>query len=98
MRCAGLQQYFCGRYQCKFELQRSSDFVSIGAIRTDCLFQASYTFSKAIDQGASFENELNPLNFNATRGLSLLDAKIGSFSARCGSCLCRSTTGSKGKL
>ena len=32
------------------------------------LFQASYTFSKAIDQGASFENELNPLNFNATRG------------------------------
>jgi hypothetical protein len=38
-------------------------------------FQASYTFSKAIDQGASFENELNPLNFNATRGLSLLDAK-----------------------
>jgi len=39
------------------------------------LFQASYTFSKAIDQGASFENELNPLNFNSTRGLSLLDAK-----------------------
>jgi hypothetical protein len=39
------------------------------------LFQASYTFSKAIDQGASFENELNPLNFNATRGTSLLSAK-----------------------
>ncbi|MGA9571341.1 MAG: TonB-dependent receptor [Candidatus Acidiferrales bacterium] len=39
------------------------------------LFQASYTFSKAIDQGASFENELNPINFNATRGDSLLDAK-----------------------
>jgi hypothetical protein len=39
------------------------------------LFEASYTFSKAIDQGASFENELNPVNFNATRGLSLLDAK-----------------------
>jgi Carboxypeptidase regulatory-like domain/TonB-dependent Receptor Plug Domain/TonB dependent receptor len=39
------------------------------------LFQASYTFSKAIDQGASFENELNPVNANATRGLSLLDAK-----------------------
>jgi hypothetical protein len=39
------------------------------------LFQASYTFSKAIDQGASFENELNPVNFGATRGLSLLDAK-----------------------
>jgi hypothetical protein len=39
------------------------------------MFSASYTFSKAIDQGASFENELNPLNFNATRGVSLLDAK-----------------------
>jgi hypothetical protein len=38
-------------------------------------FQASYTFSKAIDQGASFENELNPINYNATRGDSLLDAK-----------------------
>jgi hypothetical protein len=39
------------------------------------LFQASYTYSKAIDQGASFENELNPLDYNGTRGLSLLDAK-----------------------
>jgi hypothetical protein len=39
------------------------------------LFQASYTFSKAIDQGASFENELNPINPRATRGISLLDAK-----------------------
>src|SRR5271170_6255247 len=39
------------------------------------LFQFSYTFSKAIDPGASFENELNPLNYDATRGLSLLDAK-----------------------
>jgi hypothetical protein len=39
------------------------------------LFQASYTFSKAIDQAASFENELNSLNFKATRGLSLLDAR-----------------------
>ena len=39
------------------------------------MFQASYTFSKAIDQGASFENELNPINFNATRGDSLLSAK-----------------------
>ncbi|HTZ48727.1 MAG TPA: carboxypeptidase regulatory-like domain-containing protein [Verrucomicrobiae bacterium] len=38
------------------------------------LFQASYTYSKAIDQGASFENELNPIYPNATRGLSLLDA------------------------
>lgn len=39
------------------------------------LFQASYTLSKAIDQGASFENELNPTDPNGTRGLSLLDAK-----------------------
>ncbi|MGB0033887.1 MAG: carboxypeptidase regulatory-like domain-containing protein [Candidatus Acidiferrales bacterium] len=39
------------------------------------LFQASYTYSKAIDQGASFENELNPLNFGATRGVSLLSAR-----------------------
>jgi len=31
--------------------------------------------SKAIDQGASFENELNPTDPDATRGLSLLDAK-----------------------
>ncbi|MGA8765730.1 MAG: carboxypeptidase regulatory-like domain-containing protein [Candidatus Acidiferrales bacterium] len=39
------------------------------------MFQASYTYSKAIDQGASFENELNPLNFRATRGVSLVDAR-----------------------
>jgi len=39
------------------------------------VFQGSYTFSKAIDQGASFENELNPINPRATRGLSLLSAK-----------------------
>jgi len=39
------------------------------------VFEASYTFSKAIDQGASFESELNPINPRATRGLSLLDAK-----------------------
>ena len=39
------------------------------------LFQASYTFSKAIDQGASFESTLDPLNFNFTRGVSLLDAR-----------------------
>jgi len=38
------------------------------------MFQASYTYSKAIDQGASFENELNPVNQRATRGVSLLDA------------------------
>ena len=39
------------------------------------LFQGSYTFSKAIDQGATFENELNPINPRATRGVSLLSAK-----------------------
>ena len=39
------------------------------------LFTASYTFSKSIDQGASFENALDPLNFNFTRGLSLNDAR-----------------------
>jgi len=39
------------------------------------MFQASYTYSKAIDQGASFENQLNPIYANYTRGLSLLDAK-----------------------
>ena len=39
------------------------------------LFQASYTYSKAIDQGASFENALDPLDFNFTRGLSLNDAR-----------------------
>ncbi|MGH9827139.1 MAG: hypothetical protein ACREDR_28260, partial [Blastocatellia bacterium] len=39
------------------------------------MFEASYTFSKAIDQGASFENELDPTNFNFTRGESLLSAK-----------------------
>ncbi len=38
-------------------------------------FSFAYTFSKAIDQGASFENELNPLNFKLSRGLSLVDAK-----------------------
>jgi len=39
------------------------------------MFQASYTWSKAIDQGASFENELNPIDPRATRGVSLLSAK-----------------------
>jgi Carboxypeptidase regulatory-like domain len=38
-------------------------------------FSASYTYSKAIDQGASFENELNPFNFRRSRGLSLVDAR-----------------------
>jgi hypothetical protein len=39
------------------------------------LFQASYTYSKAIDQGASFESTLDPLNFDFSRGVSLLDAR-----------------------
>ncbi len=38
-------------------------------------FSFAYTFSKAMDQGASFENELNPINFKLSRGLSLVDAK-----------------------
>ncbi len=35
----------------------------------------AYTYSKAIDQGATFENELNPFNFRKSRGLSLIDAR-----------------------
>ena len=38
-------------------------------------FSFAYTFSKAMDQGASFENELNPIDFKLSRGLSLVDAK-----------------------
>jgi hypothetical protein len=38
-------------------------------------FNFSYTFSKAIDQGASFENELNPLDYALSRGDSLNYAK-----------------------
>jgi hypothetical protein len=38
-------------------------------------FSASYTYSKAIDQGASFENQLNPFDFRRSRGLSLVDAR-----------------------
>jgi Carboxypeptidase regulatory-like domain len=38
-------------------------------------FQASYTFSKSIDNSSSFESALNPLDFNATRGLSAFDAR-----------------------
>ncbi|HEV2950316.1 MAG TPA: hypothetical protein VGX70_23250 [Gemmataceae bacterium] len=38
-------------------------------------FQMSYTFSKSIDDGSSFENQLNPVNFNVSRGLSLYDAR-----------------------
>jgi hypothetical protein len=38
-------------------------------------FQASYTLSKTMDNASSFESALNPLNFNATYGLSAYDAK-----------------------
>jgi len=38
-------------------------------------FQASYTYSKTIDDASSFENILNPYDLNATKGLSLFDAR-----------------------
>ena len=38
-------------------------------------FQASYTWSKTMDNASSFESALNPLNFNATYGLSDYDAR-----------------------
>ena len=38
-------------------------------------FQASYTFSKSLDNASSFESALNPLNFNSTYGLSNYDAR-----------------------
>ncbi len=38
-------------------------------------FQVSYTWSKSIDNASSFESLLNPLNFRASRSLSLFDAR-----------------------
>jgi len=38
-------------------------------------FQASYTFSKSLDNASSFESALNPLDFNATYGLSNYDSR-----------------------
>jgi Carboxypeptidase regulatory-like domain len=38
-------------------------------------FQAAYTWSKTMDNASSFESALNPLNFNATYGLSAYDAR-----------------------
>ena len=38
-------------------------------------FQASYTLSKSLDNASSFESALNPLNFNASYGLSNYDAR-----------------------
>ena len=37
-------------------------------------FQAAYTFSKSIDQASSFEETLNPFNFDANRALSLFNS------------------------
>jgi hypothetical protein len=38
-------------------------------------FQASYTLSKSLDTASSFEDALNPLDFNATYGLSSFDSR-----------------------
>ena len=38
-------------------------------------FQASYTYSKSLDNASSFEEILNPTNFNATYGPSLYDSR-----------------------
>ena len=38
-------------------------------------FQASYTYSKSLDNASSFEEILNPTNFNSTYGPSLYDAR-----------------------
>ena len=37
--------------------------------------QASYTYSKSLDNASSFESSLNPLDFNSTYGPSLYDAR-----------------------
>jgi len=37
-------------------------------------FQASYTFSKSIDDGSTFEESLDPFNYRASRGLSLFNS------------------------
>jgi hypothetical protein len=37
-------------------------------------FQASYTYSKSIDDGSTFEETINPFNFRASRALSLFNA------------------------
>jgi hypothetical protein len=38
-------------------------------------FQAAYTYSKSLDNASSFESTLNPINFDATYGPSLYDAR-----------------------
>lgn len=57
-----------------------SNYNSLQALFEKCFshglqFQASYTFSKSLDNASSFESALNPLNFNATYGLSNYDAR-----------------------
>jgi carboxypeptidase family protein len=37
-------------------------------------FQASYTFSKSIDDGSTFEETINPFNFRSSRALSLFNS------------------------
>jgi hypothetical protein len=37
-------------------------------------FQASYTLSKSLDDGSTFEETLNPFNFRASRALSLFNS------------------------
>jgi hypothetical protein len=38
-------------------------------------FQASYTLSKSLDDGSTFEETLDPFNFRASRALSLFNSK-----------------------
>jgi hypothetical protein len=38
-------------------------------------FTAAYTYSKSLDNASSFESSLNPVDFNATYGPSLFDAR-----------------------
>lgn len=38
-------------------------------------FQAAYTFSKSMDDGSTFEETLNPFDYNASRALSLFNSK-----------------------
>ncbi|HXZ33488.1 MAG TPA: carboxypeptidase-like regulatory domain-containing protein [Terriglobales bacterium] len=37
-------------------------------------FQAAYTFSKSMDEGSTFEETLNPVNYRASRALSLFNS------------------------
>jgi outer membrane receptor protein involved in Fe transport len=37
-------------------------------------FQAAYTFSKSLDDGSTFEETLDPFNFNASRALSIFNS------------------------